>query len=916
VFVHRGVVEASAILVDEALGGPLTARRRVVAAWAPGVTVHRLALGGGALLVRFPAPRWIDCVRAPGLPLVRMGPSPAAPIASAPLTPAELAALAPAAGAAVIVRSGAPECVVSSSADLEDPAGYLDVSAFAPIAVTPLGPAPAPPLVTTAPHPVEARRLLGVAAEPAQLAEVLEALRAARTGAAPPRLVRPSWFAALFATLTALVSRLFSARGRAEAPGGARGGAPSAELVVAAQGPRGPSVFQRFGAALRGLFASALVRASLAPFLGRRQAEYLDKMFDMFERGDLSEALRHAIPLADGTGGGTSPPMLGLPTRRSQLAISGGGGSGGPTLYAPESFYEDLCRRYRAAFEQLEREGRIEEAAYVLAELLRESAQAVAFLERHGRYRLAAEIAEARGLPPAVLVRQWLLAGDTARAVLLARRHGAFADALARLENHPQGPVLRLLWGGMLADAGDFAAAVEVVWPIPEARRTAEVWIDAAIAQGGGAAARMLAKKLSLVPAAFPDVRERALALLEDAAPVASSERRAFAEGLLAEGPSAGARTLARAALRALVRDGGRTGDAAPKLLVERLEAFAGDEALRADRPVWPTVERTPFSQVGVPLVLSIAAGDTGVTPVHDAAHLPDGRTVLALGEAGVRVLGRHGRPLFALDQPAHRLVVSDRGDRALALARRGDAWRIARIDLVGRRSEVWCEARFDCAAADFDGSQWVVTAGGRLLVIDALEQRFDALASLDLCDRTSAVHSIARSPSACVVALEQLGVPLAMRRYDLPGWTLRQRAHIDTPRRAAEAPAVLAAGVTGTVALLAGPFTSAAGLLLFSAREGEPSKELHFPASPDARPLALQLGASWTACAFQTGSSAEVRLFSTASPGVRARIHLDGAGAACVRLAGDKQLTVADDRGRVLVMELDHGALVHDGRV
>src|SRR5262249_26354292 len=163
--------------------------------------------------------------------------------------------------------------------------------------------------------------------------------------------------------------------------------------------------------------------------------------------------------------------------------------------------------------------------------------------------------------------------------------------------------------------------------------------------------------KLSLVPASFPDVRERVLDLLDDSAPAALGERRAFTEALLAEASSPGARTLARAAVRALVRDGGRTGEPAPTPLVERLAAFAGDDGVRAGRPVSTTAERTPVSRVGAPVVASVAAGDTGVPPVHDAAHLPDGRTVLALGEAGVRVLGRTGRPLFALDQPAHRLV-------------------------------------------------------------------------------------------------------------------------------------------------------------------------------------------------------------------------------------------------------------------
>src|SRR5262249_36744522 len=162
-----------------------------------------------------------------------------------------------------------------------------------------------------------------------------------------------------------------------------------------------------------------------------------------------------------------------------------------------------------------------------------------------------------------------------------------------------------------------------------EARATAEAWIDAAIAQGGGAAARMLARKLSLVPSSFPDVRDRALTLLADGS---ASERRAFAEGLLAETPSSGARTLARATLRALVGDGGRGGEPETRRLVERLDPLAGDDLLRADRPGWPTVARLLLAHRPESRTHSIGPADCGATQVHDAVHLPDGRTLLALG--------------------------------------------------------------------------------------------------------------------------------------------------------------------------------------------------------------------------------------------------------------------------------------------
>src|SRR5262249_34949773 len=158
--------------------------------------------------------------------------------------------------------------------------------------------------------------------------------------------------------------------------------------------------------------------------------------------------------------------------------------------------------------------------------------EAVAFLERHRRLRLAAEIAEARGLPIGLVVRQWFLAGERDRAVLLARRFGAFADAVARLERGGERTALRLLWAESRARAGSFAAAVDVAWPIAEARALAALWIDRAIEQGGASGARMLARKLELFPETFGEVLDRALLLAEDDED--PDALHAFAEGLAA----------------------------------------------------------------------------------------------------------------------------------------------------------------------------------------------------------------------------------------------------------------------------------------------------------------------------------------------------------------------------------------------
>ena len=57
------------------------------------------------------------------------------------------------------------------------------------------------------------------------------------------------------------------------------------------------------------------------------------------------------------------------------------------------------------------------------------------------------------------------------------------------------------------------------------------------------------------------------------------------------------------------------------------------------------------------------------------------------------------------------------------------------------------------------------------------------------------------------------------------------------------------------------------------------------------------------------------VRLFDEESLTVRALITLGGATRACLSL-GAETLTVGDDRGRVLVIELEHGSVIRSLRI
>ncbi|MES1211770.1 MAG: hypothetical protein ABUL63_05495, partial [Acidobacteriota bacterium] len=368
----------------------------------------------------------------------------------------------------------------------------------------------------------------------------------------------------------------------------------SHELIIAgAERPprQGPGFGERLRALARHVAERTAVGSLLSQVMGRRHAAYIQQMVDLFERGELREALRYAIPLGGPAGEALRGLPLRLPAPRRSLEIRPEVSRTHSALSTSNDLYNELQRLYRMAFERLEAQGHIEEAAFLLADVLLASEEAVAFLERHGRLRLAAEMAEARKLPPGLVIRQWFLSGDRQRALWTARRTGAFADAVTRLERsrrHEEAQALRLLWGNDLAEAGSYVAAVEAVWPVHEARRLALKWMDRAIEQGGAPAGRMIARKLALVPEDFETSRDQAVMLLESWRAEGASARLAFAE-TLRQGPrTPETMTLARAAVRTIARDSGRFGSRMSPDQFRHLVTFADDGALRADAPALP----------------------------------------------------------------------------------------------------------------------------------------------------------------------------------------------------------------------------------------------------------------------------------------------------------------------------------------
>lgn len=668
----------------------------------------------------------------------------------------------------------------------------------------------------------------------------------------------------------------------------------------------------RFATALHRLTGRTALASRLSRAVGRRHAAYIRKMREMFESGDFDSALRHAIPLAAEAGPRRLPLRAFAP--RADLHIRPERSRPWSVAEISPDLHGELRRLYRDAFHRLEAQDRIEEAAFLLAEVLHAHEEAVSFLERHGRLRLAAEMAEARDLPPGLVVRQWFLAGDRQRGLRLAHRAGAFADAVTRLERSremEQASELRRLWSRELAAAGDYAAAVDTIWPLAEERHRALEWMDLAIDQGGASAGRMLARKVTLTPQTFLEVRGAAQRLLESWRAEGAPARLAFADTLRRGERSPEAATLARAAVRAIARDSGRFGARMETADLRQLAAFAGDGALRADALALPIPARTLWITRDEPLEVEIAARDAGTRPAYDAAFLPNGLTAVALGEAGVRLLTRGGRTVAELDQPAHRLVVSDHGDRAIALAKRGDSWRLARLDFSLRRAEPWCEARLDAFAPDYDGALWFVAGPDGLLAADATAKRLDG--AWGVSRLPGSALAIARSGGRCSLALA--GDPSEVWTYELPSLTLRRRDPVPI------APVIrrthrIAISPEGALAEPSpGGATGRQILLQIHGLDIQDGPRVEIPLDASGRTGEPAIAGDWAALPVFSSEGACVHLIHLPSTAVRAEVALGRSTKTALRLT-PQYLTLADDRGRVVVLDLENGQVRRDFRL
>jgi hypothetical protein len=594
-------------------------------------------------------------------------------------------------------------------------------------------------------------------------------------------------------------------------------------------------------------------------------------------------------------GGGPAPCALGRdPACRAGAAPYGAG------------VYEHLDSLYRQAAERLETAGRVEEAAFVLADLLGQPDEAVALLERHGRWALAAELADGLGLAPDLVVRLWWRAGRRDRAVEVALALGAFAAAVERLV--PVDPAaareLRMAWVQARRRAGDHLGAVEAAWPDERLRPTVAGDLRAALTLGGTTAGVALAYLLSERPSAADRTAAVRLLSSDGAADVAARTALAAALARLTPGADTAAdRELCSAAARMLVRDAAAGDGLGPQPAGAALRALRrrADPLLAADLPAlaWPA----PADPLQVEADVT-----SGQLPVRDAFMLADGSVLVASGEAGLRLYAADGRVRARWPVPVHELVVADHGGGVLLVARRGEASELHRLDLTTRRLRRWVTLRVARVLDSFDGGVLVVLDADGLALLDATADQ--ARVVWRELDRTVTVHKLARGPASLAALLSVPGTGRAheLWRWDLPAMTLRERFEVDL--QGAHQAAVLARGRLATIH--EGPEQDGRPVVRWQAGN----------AVPDERPLTEAAGAQALSsgdtlaisAADAAGTSVSVTTRQPDGTAARTRVRfptpwagasMAGTGRAGLR-AHEGTVTVWDGYGRIVCIDPD----------
>ena len=525
------------------------------------------------------------------------------------------------------------------------------------------------------------------------------------------------------------------------------------------------------------------IRGRFAPSHNQR---YLKTMIELFEGGDLQEALRYGIPIGQ-LPGEVARMRMGWLRPRQHLSILPPGSATGiiPVSAQGEGYLKAL---YRRAAQRLLEAGRIEEAVFVYVQLLGEDYEALRILEEHRMLRVAARLAEARKLPAPTRIRLWFLAGELEQALEVARRSGQYLQAFHELEKKEPERAKGWLWewGLYLLQGNRHAAAIQLLWSQRQEHPEMREWLAPALEAGGGEAGRALALWLS---DPLPDqeqshlqsvttilsLRQTAQGWLQDSDPAQDSRVWGLVEGLRSLPRKKSHRLVelvsGMCARELLKRAAQGRSEVIPQHF-QQLVKMSEDALLKADLPVYAPPPPKPDK-----LWQELLRG-RGTAPILDAALLPDGRLLCALGEAGLLVLNARGRRLALLPVPCERIVVPCEGDRFLLLCSRGPERRLVWLESSSLKTWPWASVRLADFCSHYDGHTWLVVVDEALFQIDVHSSKWRSLWKIPL---SGTVDSLSLGSNRLGLLLSKPGGTSVGEFYSYQDLQLRTRCQRQT---------------------------------------------------------------------------------------------------------------------------------------
>ncbi|MDF7670689.1 bpX6 domain-containing protein [Orbaceae bacterium ESL0721] len=481
----------------------------------------------------------------------------------------------------------------------------------------------------------------------------------------------------------------------------------------------------------RSYLAKLVLLTGLNRLITLKQGNYLNALMKMLEDGNLDDALKHAIPI-NGRGEATQQ-AFGTPKPREKLSYSEKVYGENSAIYVDTEIQQQLHQLYRRSFATLDRDNRVEEAAFVLIELLNSVEEGIDYLESKDRLLQALDIAITKDADPNLIVKLCCLTNQWEKAILIAKQHNSFVNAIMLLQQKNQAAAdkLRVIWAHTLAEKGEWLQAIDAIWPIKSGRQLAQKWFEYAekMAPFNG---NILVKKLILQPDAITDYQKEIEQLQSD--PDRFEQRLAIAQAILAhQHEIKKLHPLLSSLINVIIFDMANHESALTRGDLMRLIDLTQDRTLKADLPSQQLTVRKQQKLSESTTLKSIICSEIGDRKIYAAMPMQSGNYLLALGEAGIIIVNKRGQQLKHFMITAHELVVSYNFNQILAIGRKGDRlYHIHKLDLATENSVSLGYVELDSYLPCFDGLHWSVLSQNRIQVI-TVEKRLKVNWQVDL---------------------------------------------------------------------------------------------------------------------------------------------------------------------------------------